>query len=108
MIPSIALITTTHPNLTRVNNVAATNNVSLYPNPASDFLNVSLTLDQMANSVTYKVIDGLGRAVGKQTHTNVQSEVYSINTAEMHAGTYFLLITADDKHVTAKKFAVIH
>ena len=109
--PSIALTTTTHPTLpvnhTGVKNQAKViDNVSLFPNPASDHVDVSINLGQMANSVTYKVIDAVGRAVSMEKHNNVLSETFSINTASMHSGNYYLLITADGMHAS-KKFTII-
>jgi hypothetical protein len=111
LIPSIAMTTTTHPTLPAVshvgvNQVKSFGDLTLYPNPATDHMDVSIGLDHMANSVTYKVIDGLGKTVSITKHENVTQETFSMNTAFMHAGTYYLLISADGTH-TSKKFTVI-
>ena len=112
LIPAVALTikkyhadTTSHVG---VHNISLAENVTVYPNPANDHMDVSINMDQVADKVTYKVMDGLGRIVGKIVHNNVQSETLSINTATLSAGTYFLLITADETKHVSRKFTVIH
>src|SRR5208283_6161864 len=95
LLPSIALLTTNNPTLppdTTHSHVGINNQIknkdiiTLFPNPASDYMNVAVSLDQMANSVTYKIIDALGRAVNKETHNNVLSETYTVNTSALRSG----------------------
>jgi len=112
LVPSVAFTTTTHPDTTYkhvgVNNVPQpVNNISVYPVPASDHLTVSVDLAQSVNSITYKVVDGFGRFVAKETHTNVKSETFSINTSSFASGNYYLLINADGKNINSKKFTVV-
>ncbi len=106
LIPAVAM-TTVPASSVRVNPVSKPfANVSLYPNPAKDILNVSITLQQPAKKVSYEIIDGLARFVSKEVHNNVTSEVNPISTSNLAPGNYYLIITADDK-IMSKKFTVI-
>ena len=104
LIPSVAM--TTMPTTTGVNKVSIPYaNVSLYPNPASDYINVSVTLPQQAHTVSYEIIDGLGRFVSKVVHNNVLSEVANLSTTNLAPGNYFMIIGMDNK-LMSRKFTV--
>ena len=91
-----------------VNNIKSnTADVNLYPNPASDVLNVTVGLDEKASKVTYKVIDILGKSKVTLVHNNVKDDRFSVSTGELAAGTYFLVINADNKSTTVRKFTVV-
>ncbi len=106
LVPAVALTTSPWPLNVKSTTSKPLANVSLYPNPATDQLNVSVSFDKNQPTVTYEVIDGLARFVGKETHYNVQNETYSINTTNLAAGHYYLMISADGKLIS-KKFVVI-
>ncbi len=105
LIPSLPLITTSH-----VNSVASVNSVfsklELYPNPTANQLNVSIGLDKPASLVTYSVIDATGKFVSRESHNNVQSEVYSLNTSNLANGVYYMIVAADGK-TSSRKFTVL-
>lgn len=110
MIPSVALVTRgtaapiDHSAVNNTNLVA--DKVSVMPNPATDYLDVAVEFNKPASSVTYKILDGLGRYVGKETVSNVTKETHRINTSTLPSGSYFLIIMADEKRI-AKKFTVV-
>lgn len=113
LIPSVAMIVNNSPDTTTVIDHTGVNvvskpfaNVTLSPNPAQDYLNVAIELDQTAPTVTYTIIDGLARIVGKETHTNIKSEINTISTANMAAGHYYLIINANNQ-VMSRKFVII-
>jgi len=111
LIPSVALIITTTPDTSHLHDgVAGISkpyaDINLYPNPASDYIDVSISLPVQAKTVTYTILDGLGRFVGKQTHNNIQKETYKINTGNFASGNYFLVINVDDKGMT-RKFTIV-
>jgi len=89
------------------NTTAVPNKFELFPNPASDVMSVQVQLAQPATTVTYRIIDGLGRFVSKETHNNVQNETYNLNTSSLPAGHYYMIIATDGKSVLAKKFAIV-
>lgn len=105
-VPSVPLFMSQHPVSVKNLGTHAAMNVELFPNPASDVLNVSVNLDAKAEKVNYTVMDGLGRRVSQDTHENVKSEKYTINTNNLPAGNYYLVINADDNTVV-RKFSVV-
>lgn len=80
--------------------------VSIFPNPASDVLNITLNLDEQADEVRYNVFTMLGGTVKQDIHNNVKTDNYSINTADLAAGTYYLNISVDGVS-QVRKFTVI-
>lgn len=105
-VPSVPLFLS--PFTVDVKNVNNTNpiGVEMYPNPATDVINISVELVQQASNLHYSVIDASGRRIIEDNETNVKSSKYTINTEKLPAGNYFLTINADDK-VTVKKFSVV-
>ncbi|RZL17080.1 MAG: T9SS type A sorting domain-containing protein, partial [Pedobacter sp.] len=79
--------------------------VSLYPNPANDRINVTTKLESLAKIVSYTVTEGTGRIVSHVVHNNVKEETFSIDTKSLVSGTYYLMILADGKN-TVRKFVV--
>jgi hypothetical protein len=78
------------------------NNWSLYPDPATDVLNVSLNLPQTAN-VTFSVVDILGNTVlEKVQEVNSGSNTTSIPLSTIQPGIYFLKLNAGGAVSTAK------
>ncbi len=75
-------------------------NVAIFPNPAKDILNVSLEMEQPAKKVSYAIIDGLGRFVSRVHHENVQSEKTQFDIKNLPAGTYFMVISMDNKSMS--------
>ena len=111
LIPSVAMIITTTPDTSHLHDgVAGISkpyaDINLYPNPASDYIDVSVSLPVQANTVTYTVLDGLGRFVSKTTHKNVQKETYTMSTGNLASGNYFLVLNIDDKGMT-RKFTIV-
>ena len=106
LIPAVSMIT--GPAVNAVQNIVSRPfaTVSLYPNPATDYLTVSIELQQPAKTVTYDVIDGAARFVNKEVHYNVQSEKNVMSTQNLAPGNYNLIITADGK-IMSRKFTVI-
>ena len=104
----MTLLSTTHPHVqTSVDNVkSAFAKFELFPNPATDHVNVSLGLDQTARTVTYTIVDGAARVISKVTHNDVKSETYEFSTQTLPAGHYYMTVVADGKAMF-KKFAVV-
>lgn len=80
--------------------------INLYPNPATDVLNVSLNLQDEAKSVTYIVMDASGRRVSEVNRKNIKNDTYQIATADLSAGNYFLVIGVDDK-ANMRQFTIV-
>jgi hypothetical protein len=108
IIPAVAMIANNNPSVDQVNTVTGASDVmvNLFPNPAKDKIEVALSLDQTSKSVSYTLIDGLGRFVSKETHNNVKAENFSMNTSKLPAGNYFLVVNTDTKAVS-RKFVIV-
>jgi Secretion system C-terminal sorting domain/PA domain len=111
LIPAVAMIVTKTPDTSKAHVsvpgvVKPIADVSLYPNPADNYINVSVSMDKPAHTVRYTILDGLARFVSKETHYDVQNETYQMSTSKLAAGSYFLVINIDDKIMT-RKFTVV-
>ncbi len=105
LLPSVPFTVTTHPSA--VNNVKTPfAKINMYPNPATDNINVSVSLENVAPTLTYTIIDGHGKFVSREIHQNVQSEVYNYNTSNLASGNYYIMVSSGDKF-TSKKFTVV-
>jgi hypothetical protein len=111
LIPAVAMIVNNAPDTSHlhdaVNNVtASTSSITLSPNPAKDYLNVSFALDMPSATVKLTIIDGLARVVGREVLNNVQNQTYSVPTTNLPAGNYYIVINFNEK-IMSKKFVVI-
>ena len=111
LIPAVAMHVNNSPSpLPTVSGVHNLNKVSIdmsvYPNPASEYLNVSVNLQQPAKSITYQVMDGLGRVAYKQVHYNVQNEVYTMPTNNLAPGNYHIVVVANGQ-VQVRPFTIV-
>jgi len=68
--------------------------MTLYPNPANDLLNMSLTLNQK-EQVTYYVMDIQGRVI-KEKNTSIPAgrSTLQLETSDMEQGTYLLMMNS--------------
>lgn len=99
LIPAVAMIANNSP--VSVNDVTTVDTkVTLFPNPAKDVMNVSVDLEKTSKSVTFTIIDGLGRFVSKEVHNNVKTGTFSVNTSKLAAGSYFFITSTDTKAVS--------
>ncbi len=77
-------------------------NLSLYPNPATEVLQVEIQLEQ-AMDVQYVITDLSGRVVYYDNSTNVNQEVVTVDISHLAAGVY-MVSAQTDKGLTTKKF----
>lgn len=83
---------------TGIQNFVSENDVTIAPNPAVDFVNVTVKNDNFQVNHLY-VVDITGRVVVSQ---NVEENVFSLNVSNLTAGCYFLRMTDGTHNVTAK------
>jgi PA domain-containing protein/type IX secretion system substrate protein len=79
--------------------------ISLAPNPVSDVVRLSLSLENLAPEVDVRVIDFMGRLVETYQLENVKEGTYSFDVQDLAAGTYFLSVSTPEGF-RAKKFVV--
>lgn len=78
------------------------NQYNIFPNPASDLLNVEL--QQPSNGRMY-LIDGLGRVVVSQ-ETTESNAYYNLNLAQLPIGAYFLLSVSESQEVSRTQILI--
>ena len=106
MIPNISL-TTSYWATSAKNITTKVEQFNLFPNPATNTVNVALALEQPAKTVIYKIMNTAGKIVSTETHSNVQNETYSYNTEKLSNGNYFMIVVANERPMF-KKFTVMH
>lgn len=85
----------------KLNNVDAA--VSVYPNPTSDFLNVSLNETAVIESAI-SILDANGKAVVLITPTNINGANVQFDIRHLENGIYFLNILNNDGSLSSAKF----
>ena len=73
---------------------------SLYPNPASEWIHVSVESDQSINEIT--IFDLYGKVVEIKVLTGTNAEVQRINVSNLPAGLYFLAVSTSTGSATHK------
>lgn len=77
-------------------------NITLFPNPANDVLNVSISTEtSVAQDLTITLIDGLGRTVNSFGDKLIgNASLFSMNISELKNGIYFVRIQSETGLVT--------
>ncbi len=75
--------------------------VSIYPNPAHTFTNVSIELTK-PEKVNVTILDIVGKEVSSFSRDLLASGILSVNTSAMPAGVYFVRTTVGAQSVTNK------
>jgi hypothetical protein len=86
----------------------AESKVIVTPNPASEFVNLELKLDEVNPSVAVSILDAQGRmVVASQVEKNIQNGVMKFNVNKLPSGTYYMWVrTAEGSSM--KKLTVAH
>ena len=85
-----------------VDNFVSEEAVTVYPNPATEHLNISVGGGAMVKQIT--VLNNLGAVVSATEHNSVHK--VSVNVAMLPAGNYFVKIETD-RGVVNKRFSVV-
>lgn len=81
-------------------NTNLANNLEVYPNPARDHVNVSVS--SASQVVKIKLTNVLGAVVYEQKAASIGKEKLSINVANNPKGIYFLTVESNNEKVTKK------
>lgn len=88
-----------------INDVFEDGNLSIYPNPTSEILNVELN-GNFDKEITMNVVDVLGQVVGTKVIGKVNgSHKETVNVSTLAAGTYFINLSDGTNYIT-KKFTI--
>jgi hypothetical protein len=82
-----------------VDEINAIESLSIYPNPSTDLINVSI--DITSNNHELTIVDAQGAIVLSKRYTNLTSNTLSVDVANLSSGIYSVLL----KEGNAKKVA---
>lgn len=80
--------------------------LSLYPNPATDFIQVQLELEELAAEVSYEITDNAGRLLYTVTQKSIQEGNTTFDVSQLAAGTYQMTVK-DGKGMKTVSFSKI-
>ncbi|HLG34479.1 MAG TPA: T9SS type A sorting domain-containing protein [Bacteroidia bacterium] len=84
---------------------SAENYIHIYPNPASDEINISYSLEESDNAV-FLLTDLLGREVmNKKLSSN--EKLLKISTVSLEQGIYFVCLKVNDESIGNQKLLII-
>ena len=86
-----------------VNEIEKVTKLSIYPNPASDFLNINLNSNEINKAI--EIMDITGRKVYSKSITR-DSELLRVNTSGLTPGIYFVSVLANDKTIKTEKVII--
>ncbi len=81
--------------------------VNVYPSPASEKLNVALSLEEVSKNVSIELMDMAGNRAGVYNFSNIKKDVLSVDVSEFPGGMYLMNIRTEDGMIS-KKISVIH
>ncbi len=86
--------------------VLTQNNIIIYPNPASDIINIQLEVQQPVGNFALRILDVNGKVV-KESLAAQMKPSYSIPVSDWATGIYFLQVLGNGAVVDAKKFVIL-
>jgi hypothetical protein len=85
--------------ITSISSMTEFNSLFAYPNPATDFMTVSLTNGDQIDAI--EIVDASGRVV---QHLNVNGDIISVRLGELQAGIYFMKVVDDHSQSHVLRF----
>ena len=76
----------------------------VYPNPASNILNIRLPGVDTVHRQTVRVISATGDVLLTRTYSNISNNTIQIPVAQLSAGIYFILLQDEKGKLTKRKF----
>jgi hypothetical protein len=81
-------------------NELSTSNLSIYPNPANEEVNV--TFEQVAEFMNIELIDATGRVLNNQVSNQMGANLITFNVANLSSGFYTVRLTSSNVSETQK------
>jgi hypothetical protein len=79
-----------------------TNEFAVSPNPAREFVNVQLALNQVAKQANVLIMDLSGRQIMEKVYNNVRRDQFQMSVAGLPSGTYLIKVTTENGTGTKK------
>ncbi len=83
-------------------NLVEENLFNVYPNPATEVLNLAIDSDKMISDAQVKIIDMTGRTMLERSFTNLQSDELTFDISNYANGVYLVNLIADGELTTKK------
>ncbi len=93
--PSLAIVVNDVPTSTDNSAELPVHNIAVYPNPANEYINVTLDLVDRAEQVTYNIYNAAGQLMFTTSSYQVLSEQINLNVAALPSGLYFLNVRSE-------------
>ncbi len=85
---------------TKISEPSALISAKVYPNPVTEYINISLSLKQPANNIQVRLIDHLGRVFLEKNISEKSLEINEkINSSHLAKGIYTLLISSEKETI---------
>ncbi len=78
--------------------------IKIFPNPASDFINIEFPNDAGFKNVIVSILSGNGTLVGQDSAIDAKHE---INISALKAGPYFIVVSKDNEILCSKRIIVV-
>lgn len=86
--------------------LADSHKIDIFPNPASEMINLKLELDQMFEEAVVKISDATGKVISVRSYDNIQNEIFTYDVSQYAAGTYFIQFISEEGNRT-ERFTVV-
>jgi hypothetical protein len=85
---------------TGIEEVSNADGISIYPNPASDYVNIAVPASLASANTSVEVTDALGKLVIKET---INTDVTTLRITELKEGIYFFKVISNNQTVKVGK-----
>ena len=82
------------------------NKIAVFPNPASDMINLKLELTDVFEEGVVKITDATGKVMSVRSYDNIQNELFTYDVSQYAAGTYFVQFISEAGNRTTR-FTVV-
>ena len=89
-------------NLVGVDEQTLAQGISLFPNPANEYVQLQIDLPEVLPNVQVRLLNVLGAEVLRQDIGNVQAQTVKLPVAHLPAGTYLLQLTSGSLQLSRK------
>lgn len=92
-----------NPNAVGIETIKKETKINIYPNPATDYLNVAIASNEDNKKI--EIIDLLGKVVYSNIITE-ESTKLRVNTTDYLPGVYFVTISSNNQSIKTSKFVI--